>query len=235
MTEVTGSQRTAARFVGGAYLLAMPLALFSGLYVPQQLFVTGNAAATARNIVAHERLFRLGVGSDLLAFLVDVVLIAALYTALKPVDRHLALFATFVRLIETSLLVTATVNSLDTLRFLGDADYLKSFAPDQLGALARLAIGAHGTAYGAGLVFAGVGSAVFCWLWLKSGLVPYWLAALGIGASVLLAACTGAFIVFPELAKTLTVAVYGGPIFVFELTMGFWLVFKGVRTRRPGS
>jgi hypothetical protein len=129
MTEVTDSQRTAERFVGGAYLLAMPLALFSGLYVPLQLFVTGNAAATARNIIAHERLFRLGVGSDLLAFLVDVVLIAALYTALEPVDRHLALFATLVRLIETSLLVTATVNSLDTLRFLGDADYLKSFAP----------------------------------------------------------------------------------------------------------
>ena len=231
MTEAVGAQRRAARFVGGAYLIAMPLALFSGAYVPLHLFVTGNAAATAQNIVAHERLFRLGVGSDLLAFLVDIILIAALYTTLKPVDRHLALFATFVRLIETSLLVTATVNSLDTLRFLSNADYLKPFAQDQLNALARLAIGAHGAAYSVGLTFAGVGSAVFCWLWLKSGLVPIWLACLGIGASVLLAASTGAFIVFPDLAKTLTVAVYGGPIFVFELTMGLWLVFKGVRAQ----
>ena len=230
MTQVTGSQRKAARFVGAAYLTAMPLALFSGIYVPLHLFVAGNAAATAQNIVAHERLFRLGVGSDLLAFLVDVVLIAALYTVLEPVDRHLALFAAFVRLVETSLFVTATVSSLDTLRFLGDADYLRPFAPDQLSALARLAIGAHGTAYSAGLIFAGVGSAVFCWLWLKSRLVPSWLAGLGIGASALLAVSTGAFIVLPDLAKTVTVAVYGGPIFVFELTMGFWLLFKGLRS-----
>lgn len=228
MTQVTGAQRRAARFVGGAYLTAMPLALFSGIYVPMHLFVTGDVAATARNIVAHERLFRLGVASDLLAFLVDVVLIAALYTVLEPVDRHLARFAAFVRLVETSLFVTATVNSLDTLRFLSDADYLKPFSPDQLGALARLAIGAHGTAYSAGLVFAGVGSAVFCWLWLKSRLIPSWLAGLGIAASALLAASTGAFIVLPELAKSLTVAVYGGPIFVFELTMGFWLMIKGL-------
>lgn len=233
MTEVTGPQRKAARFVGGAYLLAMPLALFSGIHVPLQLFVAGNAVATAQNIVAHERLFRLGVGSDLLAFLVDVVLIAALYTTLEPVNRHLALFAAFVRLVETSLMVTATVSSLDTLRFLSDADYLKPFAQDQLSALARLAIGAHGTAYNAGLVFAGVGSTVFCWLWLKSRLVPSWLACLGIVASALLAACTGAFVVFPDLAKTLTVAVYGGPIFIFELTMGLWLVFKGVRADAP--
>ena len=229
MTQVTGSQRKAARFVAGAYLTAMPLALFSGIYVPMHLFVTGNAVATAQNIVAHERLFRFGVGSDLLAFLVDVVLIAALYTALEPIDRHLALFAAFVRLIETSLFATATVNSLDTLRFLSNADYLKPFTPDQLSALARLAIGAHATAYSAGLIFAGIGSAVFCWLWLKSRLVPGWLAGLGIGASGLLAMSTGAFIVFPDLAKTLTVAVYGGPLFVFELTMGFWLMFKGLR------
>lgn len=228
---VTDVQRKAARFVGAAYLTAMPLALFSGFYVPMQLIVATDAAATAQNIIAHERLFRIGVASDLLAFLIDIVLITALYAVLEPIHRNLARFATFVRLVETSLYVVITVNGLDALRLLGHADYLKPFSPEQLQALARLSIGAHNTAYSAGLFFAGVGSAVFCFLWLRSRLVPAWLAYLGLAASLVLAASTGAFIVYPELAKTLTIAFYGGPIFVFELTMGAWLVIKGIRTR----
>jgi len=39
------------------------------------------------------------------------------------------------------------------------------------------------------------------------------------------------FIIFPELAKPVSVAFYGAPIFFFELTMGFWLLLKGLRQR----
>ena len=38
-----------------------------------------------------------------------------------------------------------------------------------------------------------------------------------------------AFIVFPNLAKIAS-PYYFAPIFVFELTMGFWLLLKGLRT-----
>jgi hypothetical protein len=78
-------------------------------------------------------------------------------------------------------------------------------------------------------VFAGLRSSVFCYLWLKSNFVPKPLAAWGVFSSVLLATCTYAFIIFPELAKGVTVVYYGGPIFVFELTMGFWLLLKDLR------
>jgi hypothetical protein len=36
------------------------------------------------------------------------------------------------------------------------------------------------------------------------------LAQLGLAASIILAACTGTFVVYPELAKTFTIAFYGG-------------------------
>ena len=36
-------------------------------------------------------------------------------------------------------------------------------------------------------------------------------------------------IAHPELTKVITVGYYGGPIFLFELTIGLWLLFKGVR------
>ena len=233
---IDDAQRTAARLAGIAYLLAIPLALFAELYVLNQIVVSGNATETARNIVAHERLFRLGTAANLGVFALDAVLIAALFRVLQPIDRTLALVAAFWRLIETAVLVTAALHDLDALRVLSGIDYLRAFDGGQLDALARLSLGAHGAGYNAGLLFAGLGSTVFCYLWLKSNYVPSWLAAFGIFASALLAGCSCAFIVFPELAKTVTVAYFGGPIFMFELTMGFWLVSKGIapsRTPKP--
>jgi hypothetical protein len=229
VSTIDTSQRKAARVVGLAYLLAIPPALFAEFYVLGQLIVSSNAAETARNIMAHERLFRLGTASNLSVFALDVVLITALYVVLKPVNRNLALLAAFWGLIETATLVVMTLNDFSVLRVLSGAEYLRVFNADQLQALARLSISAHGAGYNVGLVFAGLRSTLFCYLWFKSNFIPKPLAALGIFSSLLLAACTFAFIIFPEFAKIVTVEYYGTPIFIFELTMGFWLLLKGIR------
>ncbi len=226
---VDESQRKAAKIVGLAYLLAILPALIAEFYVSGQLIVYDNAAATAQNIMAHERLFRLGIASNLSVFALDVVLITALYVVLKPVSRHLALLAAFWRLIETAIPVVITLNDFDVLRMLSSADYVRVFEADQLQAMARLSIGAHGAGYNVGLVFAGLGSSVFCYLWFKSHYVPRALAALGVFASVLLAARTFAVIILPEVAHVVTIAYYGAPVFVFELTMGVWLLFRDLR------
>lgn len=93
-------------------------------------------------------------------------------------------------------------------------------------------MGAHSSAYRVGLVFAGLRSTMFCYLWFRSNFIPKPLAAWGVFSSLLLATCTYVFIIFPELAKIVTVGYYGGPIFIFELTMGFWLLFKELRQSR---
>jgi hypothetical protein len=223
------SQRTAATVVGFAYLFALPPAIFAEFYVRTQLVAFDNAAQTARNIMAHERLFRLGIASNLTVFAIDVVLIIALYVVLTPVNRRLALLATGWGLIETATLVFVTLSDFDVLRILSGADYLHAFEPNRLQALARLSISAHADAYNVGLVFAGLRSSAFCYLWFKSRFIPRALAAWGMGASFLMGASAFSFIIFPELAKVVAVEVYGAPIFFFELTMGFWLLLRGLR------
>jgi Domain of unknown function (DUF4386) len=227
---IDDSQRRAARVVGASYLLAIPPALFSGIYVASQLVVNKNAAQMAQWIMSHERLFRLGIASDLTAFTIDIALIAALYVVLKPVSRGLALFATFVRLVETALFFAVTLKYFDMLGFLSGADYTTAFQAEQLQSLARLALSAHNAGYNVGLVLAGLGSTVFAWLWLKSGYVPKWLAGFGIFASVLLAGFTFAWMIVPAYAKIITVGIYGGPIFLFEVAMGLWLLFRPLRS-----
>jgi hypothetical protein len=226
------TQRKAASVVGAAYLCALVPAVFAELYVLGQLVVSGNAAQTALNIVAHERLFRLGIASNLAVFAIDVALIAALYVVLKPVNRSLALLAAGWGLIETAILVVVTLSDFNVLRILSGAEYLKVFEVDRLQALARLSIGAHGDVYNVGLVFAGLRSTAFCYLWFKSRFIPRALAGWGMVASFLMGACAFSFTVLPELAKVVPVEIYGGPIFVFELTMGLWLLFKGLRPYR---
>jgi len=223
------SQRKAARVVGFSYLIALPPAIFAEFYVRAQLIASGNVAQTARNIMAHERLFRLGTASNLTVFAVDVVLIIALYVVLTPVHRTLALLATGWGLIETATLVFITLSDFNVLRILSGADYLHAFEADRLQALARLSLSAHADAYNVGLVLAGLRSTAFCYLWLKSRFIPRALAAWGIFASFLMGASAFSFIIFPELAKVVPVAIYGAPIFFFELTTGFWLLFRGLR------
>lgn len=220
------SQRKAARVVGFAYLLAMATAVF-GFYARLHLVVSGNAAETAENIVASELLFRLGIASDVMTFVIDIVLITALYVVLRPVNRNLALLAVFWRLMETAVLLVATLNGFEVLRIL-TGDDLAVFEVDKLQALARLSLGAYGGGYRVGFIFLGLGSAVFSYLWFKSNYIPKALAALGVFSSLLMATCNFVFIIFPSLAKVTGMA-YMAPMGVFEVSMGFWLLLRGLR------
>ena len=136
ITLIDDAQRKAARVVGLSYLLAIPPALFAGFYVFSQLIVRDHVAQTVRNVIAHEGLFRLGIAANLISFLVDIALIAALYVALAPIQRSLARFALLVRLIETALFVVVTVN-FDTLRVLCTADDMHVFEPERLQAIRK--------------------------------------------------------------------------------------------------
>ena len=222
------TQRKAARAVGFTYLFALVTGVFAEFYAREKLIVYDNAAQTAQNILAHEGLFRLGVVANLTTFAADIVLITALYVVLRPVAANLALAAAFWRLLETASLSISALNDFDVLRLLSGAHYLEPLEAPRLHALARLSVGAHGAAYQLGLFFFGFGSTVFCYLWFRSGYIPRALAAFGMFASALVGICAYLLILFPRLAEIAIPSCYA-PIFFFELTMGLWLLLKGVR------
>jgi hypothetical protein len=222
------AQRIAARIVGVLYLIQMATGVF-GQYVRDQLIVRGDAAKTAQNIVGSERLFRLSIAGDLVTYILVIVLIWALYVLLRPVNRNLAVLGVLFRLAETAILCAATVNSLVVLRLLNSADYLKTFQANQLNSLATLALSVQGLAMNVGFILLGLGSTVFAYLLLKSRYVPKILATLGIFASLALALVTLSIMVFPTLAA-LGIA-YMLPMGIYEVALGFWLLFKGLNAR----
>jgi len=228
----TAEQRRAARVAGLAYLLTLATANFAESYARGSLIVPNDAAKTAENIVASERLFRLGTVSDLITFAACVVLLWALYVVLEPVDRHVALLAAFWRLGECAIFAGIMVNDFAALRLVSGAGYLKGFETQQLQVLARVFIGLQSSGYLVGLVFFGLGSTVFAWLWLKSRYIPRILAGWGVFASLVTVAGTLALMVFPSLGSVLLPACFL-PIFIFEVTLGAWLTLKGIRAPAP--
>ena len=224
---IDASQRKAARIVGFCYLFSMAAGVFGDSYCTGHL-IADNAAETARNIVAHEGIFRLGIASYVISQMSDVALITALYVILKRVNQNLALFAALTRMVQAAIGVVATLTGFAALRLLSSADYLRAFTTDQLAALAKIPLGVYGAGINVSFVFLGLGSAVFCHLWFKSNYIPRALAALGVFGSLLVAAGSLVFIIFPNLWKTLEPG-YFAPLGVFEITMGFWLLLRGLR------
>src|SRR5207237_39938 len=80
--------------VGGVLYLAIIAAGINGeLFVRGSIVVSGDAAATARNLVGSSVLWRAGIAGDLVMHLCDVGLMLVFYVLLKPVSRNLALLA----------------------------------------------------------------------------------------------------------------------------------------------
>jgi hypothetical protein len=98
ISTIDESQRKAAKVAGSAYLFTFATVVYVNFGIHDRLIVENNAE-TARNILAHERLFRIGIAGDLIYCAGVVVLLTALYVILKPVNRGLALLAAFWRLV----------------------------------------------------------------------------------------------------------------------------------------
>ena len=69
--------------IAGALYLLLAVSVFRPIYVAGALIERDDPATTARNIVAHEALFRLGIASDLLTGLVCFVIAPAIYTGVR--------------------------------------------------------------------------------------------------------------------------------------------------------
>ena len=223
-----GTQQKAAKVAGFAYLLSLPFVIFTHFGINARLIVAGNAAATARNIIAHERLFRVGIVSYLLYSAGVVVLLAALYVVLKRVDENLSLIAACGRLVYAVIWVVMTLNLFTVLRLLKGPDYVQALGAERLPVFARLFLSGF-DAYYVALLFYGLGATVSSYLWFKSHYIPRALAAFGVISCLFCAACTLVFLIVPDFAKVVNLWWFDSPMAVFEIATSFWLLFKGLR------
>src|SRR6202043_1979200 len=81
------SPRFKARMAGVFQLLEAITAASPGVFILDRLVVAGNGAATAANILGHERLFWVGFASLLMGVSFHIAWAFLMYELLKPVNR----------------------------------------------------------------------------------------------------------------------------------------------------
>jgi Domain of unknown function (DUF4386) len=229
MNTIDNSQRVAAKIAGVSGLFAFVIVVVGNYALLSPLIVPGNAVETARNFVAHQTQVRVALTCFLTYSASVVVLLGALYVIFRPVDRILALLGALFRLVFALLWLLAPLNLLGALRLLGSATYLQVFEADRLQALARLQIAANFDDYYLGLPFFGLAATVCSYLWLKSGYIPKPVAVFGVIGSAWCVFCAFAYLIFPNFNKVINDYWFDSPMALFELTVSFWLLFKGLR------
>ena len=185
--------------------------------------------------MAHQTQVRMALVCFLLYGANVVVLLAALYVVLRPVNQILALIGALFRLVFAVLWLVATLNLLGALRLLGTAPYLQAFQPDHVQALARLQIAANFDDYYIGLPFFGLAATICAYLWLRSGYIPKTLAVFGIISSAWCIICAFIFLVFPDFNKVVNDYIFDTPMALFELALSLWLLFKGLQPARTST
>jgi hypothetical protein len=221
------STKKTARLAGVLYLVNGVTGFFGIIYVPSRLIVSGNAAATANNILASERLFRVGIVSELICAAEFVFLLWVLYRLLAGVSRTHASLMVILGLVFVPIMCVNVLNEIAALTLLRGADFLSGFDKRQLEAMAMLFLDLHRYGYVVGWIF-GLWLFPFGVLVFKSGFLPRILGVL------LIAACFG------YLADSLTPLLlpgYANMVGRFAsigLTLGepaiiLWLLIRGAK------
>jgi len=225
----------AARVAGLSYLISLVIVVCVNFGIHDRLIVEGNAAETARNILAHEQLFRIGIVGDLMYCVLIIVLLTALYVILRPVNQILALLGAFWRLVWVLMWLVMTLHLWDALRLLSGPAYLGAFEAERLQGLARFNLSTRFDYYYVGLLFGSLASTVCSYLWLKSGYIPRALAVFGLVSSAWCVACTLVFYILPNFDKIVNLWWFDTPMGIFEIATSFWLLFKGLRQLEPAG
>jgi hypothetical protein len=226
-----------ARTGGLLYLAIIAIGLFGEAFVRSGLVVSGDATATAHNILSSELLWRLGVAAELVLLVCAVGLALVEYVLLRPVNRRLALLALLLGMLSIAIEAMSALNLATTLFPLASVAYLQAFTPAQLNAMAYLSIKSFESGFGVSLIFFGVECLFTGYLIYRSGYFPKLIGVLMQIAGLCYLANSFALILSPALAGWLFPGVLL-PSLVAEVSFCLWLLFKGVdvpawRAREP--
>ena len=189
MTAIEISHRTNerspvlnARIAGALYLLTIVTGIFAQGFVSERLVVSGDAFATATNIMTHKIFYELGFTFYLIEMTSQIAVTALFYDLLKPVNRSLSLVAAFLGLSGCIIKVISRLFYVAPLLVVGGAQYLNAFDQKQLQALALLFLKVNDRGAGIALAFFGFYALLTGWLIIRSTFLPRilgWLSVVG--------------------------------------------------------
>ena len=223
-TAPVNSMRKTALAAGLLYLLtfiSIPrLALFGPvLDNPNYIFGSGSEVGVL-----------VGVVLELIVAFAIVGTGVALFPALKRQNEGVALGFVTARVVETGIIVVGIISLLSVVTLRQDLGSAAGADAASLVIAGQSLVATQKWTFliGQGLL-PGINALLLGYLFYRSGLVPRVIPALGlIGAPLIISSAIGQILGINE-----QVSVWSGvavlPIFLWELSLGLWLVFKGFK------
>ncbi|MGZ5190233.1 MAG: DUF4386 domain-containing protein [Flavisolibacter sp.] len=220
MEERMFSIKKTARVAGLLYFLMIIAAVYSHIYVPSQLLVREDPAATSRNILDNEFLFRSCIVVNLAGAIIFLFLSLTLYRLFQQVNNQLASILVALVVVQIPVIFILNAFKLTSLMILkGD--------PGQLPDLSMLFLQMNGYGMMTLALFAGLWLFPFGLLVYKSRFIPrvfgilLMIAASGYNLDGLLG------MLFPDYGQPqiLPYIFFG----IGEIPIMLWLLFQGVK------
>ena len=221
------------RMAGLLYLclLGAPLRL---IYIPKNLIIPGDAAATASNIAAHEMLFRLGIFFDLVTATMSIFLLLALYRLFKGIDKELAVLMVILgAFMVTPIYFLNTLNDVAALMFARGANFLAAFEKPHRDALTMLFLQLHDHGVLINEVFWGLWLFPLGLLAYRSRFIPRFIGVWLMANCLAYLAMSFTGILLPAYQNIVGMAVF--PFTFGELVLILWLIVKGARPPLIGN
>lgn len=219
--------RSLARMAGAFQFLEGLTATFGQVVVLDRLVVAGEAAATATNLLGHQRLFWLGFASSVIGVICHLVWALLIYELFKPVNRRISLFAVLVILVGCAIQALTSIMYLAPMLVLNAGSSLNALTAEQLQAVAYMFVRVNGYAFNTYLVFFGLWCVLIGFLILGSTFMPRILGVLlaisGLGWMMYLV---------PPLAIHLFIPYIAGASALGEIPLMLWLLIVGVNDQR---
>ena len=231
LSSVTSPKRL-ARIAGVLYLMVGIFGGFAEGFVEPKMYVAGDAATTAGNVVANPALVRLGVVSDLLGQTFFVFLALTLYALLKHVHQNVARAMLVLVALAAGITCLNTLFLFEALRVATGAVDLSTLGVAGSNAMVLLLLDIQHYGILVAQIFFGLWLVPLGYLAYRSGMFPKALGVVLIAAGVCyLVDLLAAFLV-PDLVgvQQMHAFVVVPTTTIAEIAMVIYLVVIGVKT-----
>ena len=220
-----------ARVAGLLYLVIIVLGIFDEIFVRGRVVVSGDAAATAQNILTHELLYRLGFAAGLVMLFCAVIVALLLFDFLRVVDESLARLAVFFNLVSIPLEAAGLLGHYAPLILLGGGKYTAAVPAEQLWALSYISLRMQSVGYDVSLAFFGCFCVVIGVLIFRSTFLPRIIGVLMSIAGLCYVTNSFAGFIAPSF-RNLMLPFILLPCLIGEAALCLWLLVKGVNVER---
>ena len=227
----TSSPKTLARIAGLLYLGTSVPFVFA-VQVRSRVIEPGDATATAHNIRASARLFRVALAADLVSWAGFLVTALALYLLLKHANQLAAVAMVAFVAVMVAVGYSNTVNQYSAITIAMSAEYANGLGQAGANALVLMFTDVQGNGLDINELFFGLWLLPLSYLVIKSRYFPRVIGGLLIIAGLSWIAQFLVILLAPSLKGVISFLGVGSD---GELIFIGWLLVRGARAPRPSG